>query len=102
MSTDLWGSVSLPALTDARGGFNLQTSANFDCGPFQQDSSNGVIKGTYVCAGKQADPGTAGHPTSSSGAASPTKTGAASNIQVNGAVVTVFSGLIGGLLQWVL
>ncbi|KAI9839375.1 MAG: hypothetical protein M1838_004342 [Thelocarpon superellum] len=92
--------ASLPALADVKGGFNLQTSATFDCDPFQTDSSNGVIKGTYVCAGKQVDPGTAGHPTSSG--ASPTKSGSANQQNVNAAAVVGLSSFIGGMLQLVL
>ena len=94
-------SVSLPAIADVRGGFNLQTSATFDCSAFQTDSSNGVIKGTYVCAGKQANPGTAGSPTSTSSSASPTKSGDAnSQRNVNAMVVVGFSAVVAGMLHW--
>ncbi|KAI9828984.1 MAG: hypothetical protein M1832_000007 [Thelocarpon impressellum] len=90
--------VSLPALSDVKGGFNLQTSAEFDCGPFQSAANSGVVKGTFVCAGKQIAPGTAGNPTSSAG--SPKKTGAAtSRYSVSAFAVVGLSSAVVGLLH---
>jgi hypothetical protein len=52
--------VSLPALKDCRGGFNLQSSGSVDCAPFKaQASSNGVIKGVFKCYNKVSNPGNA-------------------------------------------
>jgi len=48
--------VSLPALDDVRGGFNLQSTKDItnDCNTFSTLHSNGVIKGNgYTCVGKQ-------------------------------------------------
>lgn len=75
-------SVTLPALTDVAGGFNIQTSAQFDCSPFQNYKSDQVIKGTFTCAGSESKPGTAGT-TPSSTSTSTAKKGAAGQLQVN-------------------
>jgi len=40
----------LPALEDVRGGFNLQTTEEFDCEEFNRMDDDQVIKGdTYIC-----------------------------------------------------
>lgn len=75
-------SVTLPALTDVAGGFNMQTSGQFDCSPFQNYKTNQVIKGTFTCAGSESKPGTAGT-TPSSTSTSTAKKGAAGQLQVN-------------------
>ena len=56
-------SVSLPALQDVKGAFNLQSSQNLTsaCNHFQPLSGpNNVIKGTYTCSGGEASPGGTG------------------------------------------
>lgn len=75
-------SVTLPALTDVAGGFNMQTSGQFDCSPFQTYKTNQVIKGTFTCAGSESKPGTAGT-TPSSTSTSTAKKGAAGQLQVS-------------------
>ena len=52
-----------------------------------------------MCAGKQADPGTAGHQTSAPGS-SPTKKAAACQINVSAAFVMGVTSVIVGLLHW--
>lgn len=50
-------SASLPSLEDVQGGFNLQTTENFDCSEFDQYESEKVIKGDdYVCKGNEENP----------------------------------------------
>lgn len=52
--------ASLPKLDDVQGGFNLQTTAEFDCSEFDAYNSDQVIKGSpYTCKGKQSNPTTA-------------------------------------------
>lgn len=52
--------ASLPSLEDVQGGFNLQTTAEFDCSAFDTYHSDKVIKGdSYTCKAKQANPTTA-------------------------------------------
>jgi hypothetical protein len=46
-------SASFPKLDDVRGGFNLQTTQEFDCSAFDKLHSSGVIKGDqYICKAK--------------------------------------------------
>jgi len=64
--------VTLPALKDCRGGFNLQSSATtLDCKTFDgEHGSSSVIKGTYKCSGSVSNPGglgTSGGSTSKKG-----------------------------------
>jgi len=64
--------ATLPALTTVKGGFNLQTNQSFNCAPFKQLQSQGVIKGNgYTCSGSLNDPTTKdGSLTSKSGSKS--------------------------------
>lgn len=50
---------SFPSIKDIRGGFNLQTTAQFDCTNFDK-LQGGIVKGSYVCSGAVTDPGTEG------------------------------------------
>ncbi|QDS76365.1 hypothetical protein FKW77_003240 [Venturia effusa] len=71
-ATDMYGNftqVSLPALKDNRGAFNIQSTGDLtdDCATFKAETgSSNVIKGKYTCAGKVANPGGAGTTPSSS------------------------------------
>jgi len=52
--------ASLPSLEDVQGGFNLQTTAEFDCSEFDTYHDDKVIKGdSYTCKAKEANPTTA-------------------------------------------
>ena len=92
-------SVSLPAIMDIRGAFNLQSSADISssCDTFQPLSgSNNVIKGTYTCSGEESHPGGTGtlSPGTNSGnggsASSSSSASAANNVYISGA-----TGLMG-------
>jgi len=73
------------------------SSPDFSCSGFDNAHQSQVIKGTYVCAKGQSNPGTAGStPTSGN---SPSKTGAAGHFEVNQPVVVGGSSLIVGLLS---
>lgn len=97
--------VTLPALDDVRGGFNMQTSSDFDCRPFQQQKESGVIKGRFICTGSLENPGTvSSNPnpsTTSSGSSSTSGTGAAGHLEVSGALMGSVA-LIGALLRMAL
>ena len=101
MKTDVLYSASLPALKDVRGGMNIQTTQTFSCSTFQGDHSSGVIKGTFVCAGAQQNPGTAGTSPTGTGVSSSTATkkAAAGRFEVNTPVVMGSAVIVGGLLQ---
>jgi len=61
-SIDLSGEfskVTFPALKTVKGGFNLQTTAEFDCKDFDKLESS-VVQGKYVCSGAVTNPGTEG------------------------------------------
>ena len=92
--------VDLPNLKQVRGAFNLQTSAEFDCGPFDTARKNGVIKGKYVCAGTQVKPGGEGSKPSSGGKSGPSNAAQPNN--VNYPAVIGGTSLIAGLLQMLL
>ncbi|TID15540.1 hypothetical protein E2P81_ATG07702 [Venturia nashicola] len=65
-ATDMYGNlthVSLPALKDNRGAFNIQSTGDLttDCATFKAETgANNVIKGKYQCIGKVSNPGGAG------------------------------------------
>ncbi|KAK6358835.1 hypothetical protein TWF696_000015 [Orbilia brochopaga] len=50
--------AEFPAVKDIRGGFNLQTTAEFDCDGLS--SLKSTVKGKYVCSGAVTNPGTEG------------------------------------------
>lgn len=52
--------ATLPSLEDVQGGFNLQTTEEFDCTEFKNYSDEKVIKGDdFTCLSKQSNPTTA-------------------------------------------
>jgi len=81
----------------------MQTSATFSCTPFDDAHSNGVIKGKYVCAGKQENPGTAGStPTSTGSSSSSTSSGkgaAGRGFEVNVPAMVGIVSVVAGLLH---
>lgn len=92
--------VSLPALTQVRGAFNIQTSGQFNCSAFQKLSSSKAIKGKYVCTGNQQKPGTADPSTTSGGKSG--KTGAAIHFEVSMPRILYGSSVIAIFLQFFL
>jgi len=59
--------ASFPSIKDVRGGFNLQTTAEFDCTEFDPLEGS-IVKGKYVCSGVVTNPGTEGtDPTTNGG-----------------------------------
>ncbi|KAI9827042.1 MAG: hypothetical protein M1819_007034 [Sarea resinae] len=97
-------SVDLPALSDVRGGFNMQSSAPLDCSAFQKEKSSGAIKGSFTCKGKLVKPSTKGsNPTASSSSsatsASATKKSAASGRFEVKAAAVVLSVFVAGLMH---
>jgi hypothetical protein len=89
--------ATLPSLDDVRGGFNVQTTANFSCTEFDNYHSSGVIKGDgYTCAGKldEAKSSTGGASTGSGGSSdNANKTGSATRAGVN-ALVLLAAGAV--------
>jgi len=94
---------SLPALTNVKGGFNIQSTAQIDCTGFQAEAGSGkVIQGTFICK-TTADATTLGSSSSTasgSSASSTSSKGAAVSYGVNEAVAGL--SVIGGLLQMLL
>lgn len=95
----------LPALTDVKGGFNMQSTTTIDCSGFQKEKNSGVIQGTYVCkTTADATSSTSGSSTGSSSSSSSSSTSSsAAGLQVsaNGQAVlglSVVGGLFGLLL----
>jgi hypothetical protein len=92
--------VDLPQLSDVRGAFNLQSSADINsaCSHFSSLSgSNNVIKGTYTCKGEESNPGGTGTLPSgtNSGGSSSSSSSAATAIYISGA--TGFMGVIAAI-----
>lgn len=96
--------VALPALSDVAGGFNMQSSGNFSCDPFNSDHSSGIIRGTYVCKPTETDvqsgnSSSTGTSTGSSSTATASKGAAADSLKAsNGAIVAGLALLAGSLL----
>ena len=99
--TDKRNRLDIPNLSQVRGAFNLQTSADFNCKPYDDAKKKGTIKGKYVCAGTQAKPGGAG--TKPSGTSSGGKeSSAAQAINVDFPALVGGTSFIAGLLQMIL
>jgi len=100
-ATDMYGnftSVSLPALKDNRGAFNIQSFSDItsSCSVFAgEKGANNVIKGKYQCAGLQSTPGGVGSTPTGSGASS-TKKSEAGDIRINTAAVGL-SGVLAAI-----
>ena len=95
--------VDLPNLSQVRGAFNLQTSAEFDCKPFDDaKKKKGIIKGKYVCAGAQIKPGGAGTKPSGTKSSSASGTNAADALNVNMPALVGSTSFVAGLLQLLL
>ncbi|KAK0792326.1 cell wall protein Ecm33 [Friedmanniomyces endolithicus] len=93
-----FSSVSLPAISDIRGAFNLQSTSDISssCNHFQPLSgSNNVIKGTYTCSGGESNPGGTGtlSPGTNSGSGSSASSSAKSS--ANGVYISGATGLMG-------
>ncbi|KAL9131039.1 MAG: hypothetical protein Q9217_000925 [Psora testacea] len=95
--------VQLPALSQVRGAFNLQTSAEFDCSAFDAaKKSKGIIKGNYVCSGSQAKPGGAGtKPSGTSSGSKASSTSAAGHLDFNLPLMLGAASLVSGLFQMI-
>ncbi|KAI9664545.1 MAG: hypothetical protein M1821_005991 [Bathelium mastoideum] len=92
--------VTLPALSDVEGAFNLQSTADIssDCSTFQAISGQSApIKGKFTCAGSQTRPGGAG--TSPSGTSSSSSaTGAASALDISSGAVYGLTGVLAAMM----
>ena len=98
-------SVALPALSDCKGTFNMQSSGNISCDPFQTDANSKVIKGAFFCASGSTNVQSSATGTGSTTGtgASPTGTkGAAPFTSVDMPAVVGFSTFIGALVQMLL
>jgi len=91
-------SVTLPALKDNRGAFNIQSSGDISssCTTFNgEKGANNVIKGKFVCAGSQSTPGNIGSTPTGSGT-STTKKSEAGNFHPGTAAVG-FTGVLAAI-----
>jgi hypothetical protein len=94
----------LPKLSDVKGGFNMQSTAQIDCSGFKSQSSSGNIQGTFTCKttadAKSSGTSSSGSSTTSGSGSSSTSKAAAASYGVNEALVGV--SVVGGLLQMLL
>ncbi|OKL59140.1 Protein ecm33 [Talaromyces atroroseus] len=94
--------VSLPSLTEVKGGFNAESTGNFSCSAFNKLDDDNVISGSYTC-------NTTSHPTNldgSSGSSSTTSSSSSASATSSGAAVgnvaipsVGFTALVGALLS---
>jgi hypothetical protein len=100
--TGNYSSVELPALTNVKGAFNLQSTAQFSCAAFANEHGNSkTIQGAYTCE-TTSNPSTLTGTSTGTGS-SPSSTGskgAAVSYGVNEAVAGL--SVLGSLLQMLL
>ncbi|KAK6347697.1 hypothetical protein TWF718_005534 [Orbilia javanica] len=76
--------ATFPSIRDIRGGFNLQTTAEFDCSTEFDRFEGSIVKGKYVCEGVVTNPGTEGtDPTKNGGSGNGDKKNSAGKFTVN-------------------
>ncbi|KAF7585854.1 hypothetical protein BBP40_009965 [Aspergillus hancockii] len=97
----------LDSLKSVKGDFNMQTTGNITCDPFDKLKSDGVIKGQKTCDARKSDPttrdGKSGSASgTSSGSASATSTGAASAMDVTAMPAMGLAAIFGALVQYAL
>ncbi|PYH95140.1 hypothetical protein BO71DRAFT_429298 [Aspergillus ellipticus CBS 707.79] len=101
-------SVSLSALEEVKGGFNMQSTGNFSCSAFKTLRENNVIRGTYTCKANTTDPTTkdgssgTGTSTSSSSSSSSTSSDSASVMNVASMPALGLAAVFGALIQYAL
>lgn len=89
-----FSNASLPKLENVEGGFNLQTTEDFDCSQFNKYKSSKVIQGDgYVCKGKQKDPVTKDGKSGSDGGSGSDDKGAASRFGVSAIFGLTFAAI---------
>ncbi len=95
--------VDLPALSQVKGAFNVQTSGEFNCSQFDKFNADKTVKGKYVCTSKATNPGTPGSdPSATSTGGKSTKTGAAVHLRANMPIIVVGSSFAAYLLHFLL
>jgi len=100
--TGNYSSVEMPDLTNVKGAFNLQSTAQFSCAAFANEhGSSKAIQGQYTCE-TTSNPSTLTGTTTGSGssASSTSSKGAAVSYGINEAVAGL--SVIGGFLQMLL
>lgn len=92
--------ATLPSLTDVKGGFNLQTTKEFDCSTFDAQKGNVIEGNSYVCEGAVVNPGTQGTTptTTSSGSPSATSKGAAVENVASSFGIFAAAAIVGALV----
>lgn len=104
---DFSGNFSTPdlsALTDVKGGFNMQSTANIDCTTFNKEKSSGVIQGTFTCkttADATSSSSSGGTSTGSSSSSSSSAKSAAHHVSINKQAVMGLS-VVGGFFGMML
>jgi hypothetical protein len=92
----------MPALTNVKGAFNLQSTAQFSCAAFANEHGNSkTIQGQYTCV-TTTNPSTLSGTTTGTGssASSTSSKGAAVSYGINEAVAGL--SVLGGLLHMLL
>lgn len=97
--------VDIPKLENVKGGFNIQSTGDFDCDGFDKKHKNNVIRGSYTCSAKKSNPKskngqsgtTSGSASKSSGTSEGAAVGNVADVNTMG-----MAALFGALLQFVL
>ncbi|OJJ87095.1 GPI-anchored protein Ecm33 [Aspergillus glaucus CBS 516.65] len=98
-------SVDIPELSNVKGGFNMQSTGDFDCDGFDKKHKDKVIRGSYTCSAKKSNPksknGQSGTSSGTSSAASGTSTSSEGAAPANIANVPAMgmAAIFGALLQ---
>lgn len=97
--------VSLGALENVKGGFNMQSTGNFSCSEFKKLRSDKVIRGKYQCEGNKDHPTSADGKSGASGTSDskkPDSSEGASVMNVANVPAMGLAAVFGALLQYAL
>ena len=90
----------MPSLNDVKGSFNMQSSGDITCDPFQKLKSSKNIQGSFTCVAKSKNIQTSGTGTSSTPEPTKSKNAAYMNTAEAPLLMAVF-GVIGWMFQLV-
>lgn len=98
--------VDIPKLENVKGGFNIQSTGDFDCDGFDKKHKNKVIRGSYTCSAKKSNPksknGQSGTSSGTASKSSSTSSEGAAPGNVANVPTMGMAAIFGALLQFVL
>ena len=98
--------VEMPKLENVKGGFNIQSTGDFDCNDFDKKHKDKVIRGSYTCSAKKSNPksknGQSGTTSGTASKSSSTSSEGAAPGNVADIPTMGMAAIFGALLQFVL